>query len=103
MSSYQKRRISEQTYKFPKCIFSIFSFSIHDIYLFCIRCRSAGAPLLLEHKIFPEMLCVVFVGWKMSEERGRKKRKMKRGRLGKAKENQYVSDKKAQILDASSV
>lgn len=28
---------------------------------------------------------------------------MKRGRLGKAKKNQYMSDKKAQILDGSSV
>lgn len=35
MSSYQKRRISEQTYKFPKCIFPFF-FSIHDIYIYFV-------------------------------------------------------------------
>lgn len=84
MSSYQKRRISEQTYKFPKCIFSIFSFSIHDIYLFCIRCRSAGAPLLLEHKIFPEnVMCCVCGGGKRSEVEGEKKENEK-GPIGKS-------------------
>lgn len=64
MSSYQKRRISEQTYKFPKCIFPFFFFSIHDIYLFSVRCRSAEAlcvALLLEHKIFSaSWKCYVF-------------------------------------------
>lgn len=36
MSSYQKRRISEQTYKFPKCIFSIFSSSQYTIYIYFV-------------------------------------------------------------------
>jgi hypothetical protein len=42
------------------------------------------------------------VEWGEEKERKRR-RKMKRGRLGKAKKNQYMSDKKAQILDDSSV
>lgn len=50
------------------------------------------------------MLCAVCEGGDESAgEREKKRRKMKRGRLGKAKENQYMSDKKAQILDGSSV
>lgn len=68
---------------------------------------SARRSLLLEHKIFPEnvMCCVrrVRVWGGGREKSAEKEEKLKRGRLGKAKKNQYVSDKKAQILDGSSV
>ena len=55
MSSYQKRRISEQTYKFPKCIFSIFSSSQYTIYIYflydVVQLKLLGL-LLLEHEFF---------------------------------------------------
>lgn len=60
--------------------------------------------MLLEHE--KAMCCVYFgVGWSEKKERERAsgKKENEKGRLGKAKENQYVSDKKAQILDVSSV
>jgi hypothetical protein len=41
--------------------------------------------------------------WDEGRKREKRRRKMKRGKLGKAKENQYMSDKKAQILGGSSV
>ena len=61
-----------------------------------------------------KMLCVrcfifcggvgdVWNGEKKKRERKSEEGNMKRGRLGKAKKNQYMSDKKAQILDDSSV
>lgn len=111
MSSYQKRRISEQTYKFPKCIFSIFFLNTRYIFILCTMSLQLELRLLLEHKIFPEnVMCREGRGGRVEEalvwaqQRGKKtERKMKRGRLGKAKKNQYVSDKKAQILDVSSV
>lgn len=105
MSSYQKRRISEQTYKFPKCIFSIFFLNTRYIFILCTMSFSwSCVALLLEHKFFPEnVMCCVSGAKRMGEKRMKEEGKLKRGRLGKAKENQYVSDKKAQILDGSSV
>lgn len=61
-------------------VFFHFFFSIHDIYLFCVRCRSAGAPLLLEHKIFSwkcYVLCARGGGTKVLENERRKEGKWK--------------------------
>lgn len=59
------------------------------------------SSLLLEHEFFllslPYVLC-----WGVADQK-KAKREKERGRLGKAKKNQYMSDKKAQILDGSSV
>lgn len=118
MSSYQKRRISEQTYKFPKCTFSIFPSSQYTIYIYFL-CDVVQPRLLLlvEHETFFSSLPIPPAGplrkvvakcarwgdearnvFRQQDGKGKW-----RGRLGTAKENQYVSDKKAQILDASGV
>lgn len=115
MSSYQKRRISEQTYKFPKCIFPFF-LNTRYIFILCtmsfswssLRCVVVGAWVLFSALWKCYVLGVR--GWETNGEekereweKEKRRRKMKRGRLGKAKKNQYMSDKKAQILDGSSV
>lgn len=104
MSSYQKRRISEQTYKFPKCIFPFFPSSQYTIYIYfpydVVQLDSFLFDLPHPHHPYSKH-CYVSERWDEAKECAFTRKA--EGRLGKAKENQYVSDKKAQILDASSV
>jgi hypothetical protein len=114
------RHINFQSVFFPFFLFfssqyTIYIYFVYDVVQLELACS------LLEHEqsffllLSLKMLCVVLDGegerdeggeWRSVVERETRKKgrkKMKRGRLGKAKENQYMSDKKAQILGGSSV
>jgi hypothetical protein len=79
-------------------------YDVVQLELSALRCCWSIKFFLLHENV----MCSVLRGsqrrveWGEEKERKRR-RKMKRGRLGKAKKNQYMSDKKAQILDDSSV
>lgn len=81
MSSYQKRRISEQTYKFPKCIFSIFFLNTRYIFILCTMSFSWSSACCWSIKFFLKMLCAErggVGGWKRRWcERSREEKKRK--------------------------
>lgn len=97
MSSYQKRRISEQTYKFPKCIFPFFSqytiyiYFVYDVVqleLSALRCCWSINFFLLHENVMCSV-CLKGRGrfeWGMGEKKREReaKKENEKGPIGKS-------------------